>query len=165
MPMSSTLKSYLNEQGIRYVHRTHPRVFTAQEVAAIEHIPGIELAKAVVLSADNEMVMAVLPASYVVNLETFKQYLGVSKMQLAAESELREIFPTCELGAVPPLGNLFGLRVFCDSSLERDREIEFNAGTHTDTIRMDFADFVRLARPKMLQFADKHRGRMLLRSA
>ena len=152
MSISTRLKDYLDREGVSYRHRVHPTAYTAQEIAAVVHVPGRELAKTVVLKADDRLVMAVLSANDKVDVEVLKNRIGCKSLLLATEEEFRNTFPTCETGAMPPLGNIFGLRVYCDAALERDRDIEFNAGTHHDTIRMKFGDFKRLAVPELLNF-------------
>lgn len=165
MSISAQLKDYLEKEGVPYRHKIHAPAYTSQEIAAVEHIPGRELAKSVILRADDELLMAVLPACDVVNLEALKSEIGSKILRLAREDEFREAFPTCEVGAMPPFGNIFGLAVYCDVALEKDREIEFNAGTHTDTIRMNFADFKRLANPRMARFGQKQTGQAAQRIA
>lgn len=149
----SSLKQYLDKNGIEYAVISHSPAFTAQGIAAIVHVPGQELAKTVVLKVDGELVMVVLPASYRVDLKSFENETGGRKAELASEEEFREAFPECETGAMPPFGNLYDLRVFADESLTRDKEIAFNACSHRELIRMSWHDFQRLARPRIARFA------------
>jgi Ala-tRNA(Pro) deacylase len=153
MPLPYEIKNYLKKGHAIYWHKTHPVAYTAQEIAAVEHVPGRELAKTVVLKADNELILAVLPANRVVNMEALKRHIGCRRLELAAESEFKGRFGSSQTGAMPPFGGLFNVPVFCDNSIAADREIEFNAGTHVDTIRMTFTEFVRLERPEFANFS------------
>ncbi len=147
------LKAFLDENGVKYVTITHSPAFTAQEVAASAHIPGKEIAKTVMIKVDGKMAMAVLPATYKVDLEQLRQAIGAKTLELATEEEFKDLFPECELGAMPPFGNLYGMDVFMAAALAEDEEIAFNAGTHTELIKMAFPDYVRLVHPVELRFA------------
>jgi len=147
------LKDYLDNQGVRYVSIGHSPAFTAQQIAASAHIPGKELAKTVIVKINGEMAMAVLPASYKIDLDILKDVIGADNVKLATEREFKDSFPECEIGAMPPFGNLYGMEVFVAESLADDEEIAFNAGTHTELIRMDFADFERLVEPRIVAFS------------
>ena|SRR5579871_945376 len=150
------LQAYLRDNGVCFTLRYHAPAFTAQDVAACEHISGDELAKPVLVIADGQRLMLVLPASYLVNLTRVAATLGVSQVHLADEAELKRTFADCEVGALPPFGNLYGLNVYVDQSITRDKHIEFRAGTHTDTIGIEYVDYARLVRPTVLDFA-RHR--------
>lgn len=152
MPIEK-LTSYLDEERVKYVTIKHSRAFTAQEVAASAHIPGKEMAKTVMVDVDGEMAMAVLPASYQVNLDRLRERTGAQRLKLAPEDDFKELFPDCEVGAMPPFGRLYGMKTFMAAVLAEDEEIAFNAGTHTELIRMSFADYFRLEEPIELQFA------------
>ncbi len=154
MTMSAHLKSYLDENKIHYTSMTHSLAYTAQAAAATMHIPGKELAKTVVLRGEDSTYLAVLPASHHVSLKKFAAVAG-KQVRMAIEQEFADLFPDCELGAMPPMGQLYGVPVYVDEALAADEEIVFNAGTHRDAIRMRFADFVRLAKPKVCAFAKK----------
>lgn len=154
MSMSARLKSFLDENHVQYTLMSHSPAYTAQASAATLHIPGKELAKTVVLRSGEKTVLAVLPASYHVNMKRLSALAGGS-LRLASEQEFAGLFPDCEPGAMPPFGNLYSLPTFVDESLAADEEIVFNAGTHRDAIRMTYADFVRLAKPGAGGFADK----------
>ena len=121
--------------------------YTAQEIAWITHTPGKELAKTVMVKIDDVLAMAVLPASFHVDLARLKAIAGASSAAVATEREFRSQFPDCETGAMPPFGNLYGMTVYADQSLAADKEIAFNAGTHRELIRISYADFTRLASP------------------
>lgn len=131
---------------------SHSPAFTAQAVAATLHVSGRELAKTVVLTAGTETFLAVLPAHYHVDTKKLSALVG-KPVRLATEDEFVALFPDCELGAMPPLGQLYNLTVFVDESLAADEEIVFNAGTHRDAIRMAYADFARLANPRVAPLA------------
>jgi Ala-tRNA(Pro) deacylase len=146
------LKDFLDAHHIRYVTIKHSTAYTAQEIASIAHISGQELAKTVIVKLDGHMAMAVLPASYQVDLDALKAAGGAKLAVLANESEFRGTFPECETGAMPPFGNLYGLPVFVDETLTRDREIAFNAGSHHELIRLAYADFAKLVKPKVVHF-------------
>jgi Ala-tRNA(Pro) deacylase len=154
MTMPARLRSYLDENRIHYTLMSHSPAYTAQAAAATMHVPGKELAKSVVVAAGNESALAVLPASFHVNLKKIGELMG-KPARLSSEQEFISLFPDCELGAMPPFGQLYKLPVLVDRSLEADDEIVFNAGTHRDAIRMKFADFKRLAQPKVAEFASK----------
>jgi Ala-tRNA(Pro) deacylase len=150
------LQSYLREHGVSFTCRRHPEAFTARAVAASEHIPGDELAKPVVVLADGRMVMLVLPASYMVHTGKFAAALGAHDVRLAHEADLAPVFTDCEVGALPPFGNLYGLNVYVDQTIARNSRIEFRAGSHTETIGLQYTDFARLVRPTIVDAA-RHR--------
>jgi len=152
----SSLREYLDRNGIQYSVISHSPAFTAQGIAALVHVPGQELAKSVVVKLDGELALAVLPASFRIDLTSLEKETNSRRAELASEEEFRDAFPECELGAMPPFGNLYGFKVFADESLTHDKEIVFNAGSHRELIRMSWADFQRLARPKIIRFAARH---------
>jgi Ala-tRNA(Pro) deacylase len=115
------------------------------------------MVKSVILKADDKVAMAVLSANHTANLDTLRQVIGCRVLRLATENEFRDVFPTCEVGAMPPFGNVFNVPTYYDSAIAWNTEIEFNAGTHEETVRMKFDDFERLARPKMAHFARPYR--------
>lgn len=154
MPVQK-LKEFLDREHIRYVTVIHSRAYTAQEIAASAHIPGKELAKSVIVKLDGKMAMTVLPASYKVDFDLLKETTGAKKVELATEKEFKDKFPDCEVGAMPPFGNLYDMEVFAAYSLREDEEIAFNAGTHTELMRLSYADFERLAKPVLLKFSRK----------
>lgn len=146
------LREYLDRENVKYVVITHSPAHTAQEIAAAAHISGKEMAKTVMVKMDGEMVMVVLPASAKVELGRLLDATGADEVELAQEREFKHLFPGCELGAMPPFGNLFGLRTFVAEELSEDEEIAFNAGTATDLIRMRYEDYARLVQPRSLPF-------------
>ncbi|HWP85163.1 MAG TPA: YbaK/EbsC family protein [Terriglobia bacterium] len=147
MYLLSRVKQYLDKEGVPYEHHVHRTAYTAQEVAAEEHIPGKMMAKTVLLKTATGLVMVVLPASSRLDLEAARRILGDPEARLASELEFTGAFPDCDVGAMPPFGNLYGIPVYVDAALAEDEEIVFNAGTHQDSIRMKYADFARLAKP------------------
>jgi Ala-tRNA(Pro) deacylase len=158
--IASSVSEFLRTQGVAFTVLTHRTAFTAQEEAAVAHVPGRMWAKTVVCVADGEPILAVLPAHYAIEIERLRQLVGATALRLANEVELAPLYPGCELGAMPPLGPLYGQRVFVDQSLTEDREIVFNAGTHTDAIQMRFEDFTRLVQPVIGVFGRKPGLRM-----
>jgi Ala-tRNA(Pro) deacylase len=146
------LQSYLDEMGINYRASKHEDAFTAQDLAAAEHIPGRKVIKPVVVRADGEFVMCALPASYKVDLSELREQLQCEEVQLADEAALREIFGDCELGAAPPIGRLYGLPTLMDESLFADDRVTFQAGTHCDSVTMSLADYRRVAQPEVAYF-------------
>jgi len=157
MPLTK-VRAFLDEHHIKYVVISHSKAYTAQGIAAVAHIPGQELAKSVIVKLDGALAMAVLPASYQVDLLALKKVTGVQDATLATEHEFKQHFPDCETGAMPPFGNLYGIPVYVDQALTRDTEIAFNAGSHLELIRMACADFERLVRPMVLEFSSRHSG-------
>lgn len=152
MPVKK-LKEFLDSHKIRYVTITHSKAYTAQEVAASAHVPGKEMAKTVMVKVDGKMAMAVLPASCRISLLMLREVTGAKDVVIATEQEFKALFPDCEPGAMPPFGNLWGFDVFVASRLAEDDEIVFNAGTHTELMRLGFKDFEKLVHPKVLEFA------------
>jgi Ala-tRNA(Pro) deacylase len=153
MPILAKLREFLDSNKVSYEVATHRQAFTAQEVAAAEHISGKELAKVVILRSGTQFAMAVLPAPYRIDLERAATVLGKPDVVLATEEEFKGLFPQCEPGAMPPFGNLYNIPVYADQTLTRDQHIVFNAGTHTQTVRMTYDDFARLVRPKVVSLA------------
>ena len=150
---SKKLKAFLDENKVKYISIQHSSAYTAQEIAALAHIPGKDLAKTVIIKIDGKMAMAVLPASYKVSFDNLKSALGVNEVRLAYEQEFMDKFPDCEVGAMPPFGNIYGLEVFVAESLAEEDEIAFNACNHTELIKMSFGDFERLVKPKRIKFS------------
>jgi Ala-tRNA(Pro) deacylase len=147
------LTDYLSENGVDFEHMTHPEAFTAQEVAAVQHIPGDSLAKVVMAFAGGEMVMLVLPATSKINFAKVRSALGVEEVRLAQEKDFAGVFPDCEVGAMPPFGNLYAVPVYVDRLLANSDEIVFDAGTHTDALKLRYADWERLVKPTTFDFA------------
>ncbi len=154
MPLKKQLRDFLDEHRVKYVLMSHSRAYTAQELAATLHVPGKNFAKAVILNADGCYVMAVLPATHRVNLERFRDVCSAREVNLATEDEFAGLFPQCELGAMPPFGNLYDMPTYVDQTLAEAEDIYFNAASHSEVIRMAFADYQRLVQPVMGRFAD-----------
>jgi Ala-tRNA(Pro) deacylase len=151
------LKEYLDENGVKYVTVSHSPAYTAQEVAAKAHVPGKAIAKTVLVKVDGKLIMAVLPGSFKVNFESLKKVLGSDNVRLADEHEFIDKFPDCEVGAMPPFGNLYGVEVFVANSLAEDEEIVFNACSHSQLIKMSYSDYEKLVKPVRLDFAFQSR--------
>jgi Ala-tRNA(Pro) deacylase len=147
------LKKLLDESGVAYQTMEHATAYTAQGVAASLHVSGREVAKSTVVKLDGRFGLAVLPGPLRVDLEALRRVTGAQSATLASELEFRELFPGCEVGAMPPFGNLYGLPTWVDEELRNDPSIVFNAGTHHEAIRMSFADFERLATPTVAAIA------------
>ena len=148
-----SLMDYLDQNDVQYIVITHSTAYTAQGIAGLVHIPGQQLAKTVIVKLDDKLAMAVLPAKYHVDLMQLRKKAHAKKVELAVEEDFQRVFPECETGAMPPFGNLFGLPVFADESLEKDYEIAFNAGTHRELIRMLWDDYKKLVQPRMVSIA------------
>ncbi len=147
------LRRYLDDNGVKYLSVSHSTAYTAQEIAASAHVKGNELAKTVMVKIDGKMVMAVLPASFQIDLHMLRKAFAADKAELASEDEFRGIFGQCELGAMPPFGNLYDLDVYVAKELTEDREIAFNAGSHTELVKLAYADYAKLVKPRMLHFS------------
>jgi Ala-tRNA(Pro) deacylase len=147
------LQEFLDEHQVKYVVISHSRAFTTQEIAAATHIPGKELAKAVIVEIDGNLAMAVVPGSQKVDLDLLRDAVGAERVELARESAFKDRFPECEMGAMPPFGNLYGMPVYVADSLTEDEEIAFNAGSHTELVKMSYRDFERLVQPRVMHFA------------
>jgi len=149
------LREFLDSQHIQYSIISHSPANTAQKTAATAHVRGKELAKTVMIKADGVMVMAVLPANYMIDFALLKGAIGADSISLATEAEFSTFFPDCEPGAMPPFGNLYNMDIIVEESLMADREIAFNAGSHTELVKMSYADFANLTKPKVRGFSVK----------
>ena len=152
MPLGR-LKKYLDDNKIKYVIKSHSIAYTAPEIAALAHVPGKEWAKTVIINIDGKMSMAVLPASSRIDFEDFKKAVGVKNIELATEEEFKNQFADCEVGAMPPFGNLYDMDVYVAKSLAEDDEITFNACSHNQSMQMAFKDFKKLVKPKIVKFS------------
>jgi Ala-tRNA(Pro) deacylase len=152
MPVKK-LKDFLDNKHIKYVTVKHSPAFTAQEIAASAHIPGKELAKTVMVTIDGKIAMAILPASHKVDFELLKKASHANTVKLAGEEEFKDLFSDCDIGAMPPFGNLYGMDVYVDENLTKDKGIAFNAGSHTELIKLAYRDFEKLAVPKVAKFS------------
>jgi Ala-tRNA(Pro) deacylase len=151
MPVKK-LKEFLDANHVKYVSITHSKAYTAQEVAASAHVPGKALAKVVIVELDGEMAMAVLPANRKVVLQDLREITGSDKVKFVAEDRFKGRFPDCEIGAMPPFGNLYGMGVYAAESLADNDEIAFNAGSHEEIIKLSYRDFQRLVQPRVMAF-------------
>src|SRR2546425_5259639 len=151
MPVK-TLKQFLDKEKIKYVSIVHSTAYTAQEVAASAHITGKELAKTIIVELDGKMAMAVLPANRKIVLQDLREVTGSEEVKFASEEEFKKQFPDCETGAMSPFGSLYGMDVYLAESLIHNDEIAFNAGSHTEIIKMAYKDFDRLVRPRVMNF-------------
>ncbi len=149
------LKAFLDENKVKYITIRHSSAYTSQEIAAKAHISGKEVAKTVIIKVEGKMAMAVLPASYQLDFNRLKQLFGTQQVTLATEAEFSSFFPNCEVGAMPPFGNLYDMEVFVAESLAEDKQIAFNNGTHTELLKMGYGDFERLVQPRVLQISKK----------
>ena len=149
------LQEFLDSRHVPYMTIAHSPAYSAQVIAASTHTPGKEFAKAVIVKLDGRMAMAVLPACNLINFVHLKELTGASHAELAPEEEFQNLFPECEVGAMPPFGNLYGLEVFADEALTEDREIAFNAGSHRELVRMAYRDFEGLVTPRVACFSYK----------
>ena len=156
MGIPAKLIEFLNQHKVPYQILHHPEAFTAQELAAIEHVKGKQHAKVVMVKADGAPMMAVLPADHRVDLEKFDRLTGKPTV-LATEAEFKTLFPDCAVGTMPPFGSLYGLETYVDRSLAENETIVFEAGTHSDAVKMRYGDFARVANPKLADFAVKSR--------
>jgi len=155
MPILKKLKEALDEAKITYEVYNHALAYTAQEIAAKQHFPGKEMAKVVMLDVDGALVMGVIPGSRKISLDLVRANLGAKNARLATEEEFIARFPNCEIGAMPPFGNLFGLKVYVDAALEQDDNIYFNAGNHVQTVRLKYADFAYLVKPQVVRLVEE----------
>lgn len=154
MPVKK-LREFLDSQHIKYITIDHSPAYTAREVASSALVPRREFAKTVIVKLDGRNAMAVVPASRHVDLGKLAALAGVQEAVLASEEEFQALFPGCEVGAMPPFGNLYEMDVFVDEILHDDDDIVFNAGSHIQVIRMSYEDYQALVKPTVGSFAIK----------
>ncbi len=152
MSISIKLKKYLDDNQIKYLTITHSKAYTGQEVAAALHCPGKELAKAVIVKVDGQYIMAVLSASEKIQFDALKKNLAAKTAELASEEEFKGLFPDCEVGAMPIFGNIYDMPVYASEKILHDEDVYFNAGTHTEAIKLSVDDFKRIVKPKKAGF-------------
>jgi Ala-tRNA(Pro) deacylase len=150
MPILARLREFLESHDVEYEVQDHPEGYTAQQVAQAVHVKGRDVAKVVIIRSGDQFHMLVLPAVCNVNLERLGPELGVQGARLATEEEFKSLFPGCETGAMPPFGNLFNVPVAVDQSLTAEKKIVCQAGNHRQTVSLNFTDFERLVRPKIV---------------
>ena len=155
-------QEFLDEQEARYVIISHSPAYTAQEIAASAHIPGKDMVKVVVVSIDQRMALAAVPATCDVDVEQLRVVAGAKEVSVATEGEFAASFPGCALGAMPPIGLLFGMETYMDHALAKEQYIAFNAGTHCDVIAMKFNDYRRISHPKLVHIAMPARGASMI---
>jgi Ala-tRNA(Pro) deacylase len=148
MPLKK-LREYLDSHQVKYVTMSHSPAYTAQEIAASAHVKGKELAKTVIVKLDGKLAMAVVPAADKVHLERLREVAGARSADLASEQEFKDRFAECDIGAMPPFGNLYGMDVYVSDTLAKDEEIAFNAGSHTELVKLSYRDFEHLVQPKV----------------
>lgn len=153
MAISKKLKGFLDQSKIRYTITKHPVAYTAQEIAAAQHVPGRQLAKSVLVNTNAGPVLACLPAIHLVDLKKLKALVKAKRLSIGKESDIKRIFPDIEIGAMSPFGNLYDVPVIADRALGTADEIVFNGGSHTETIKMRYADFSTLVKPRVGNFA------------
>ena len=149
------LEEHLADNGVGFELEQHRVAYTAQDLAAAEHVSGKRVAKVVVAIADGRMVMLVLPAAGQADLERARAELGATDVRLAKEDEFAAVFPDCEVGAMPPFGSLYNIPVYVDESLTNAREITIPAGSHRESLKLKYSDFERLEQPRVLSFASR----------
>jgi Ala-tRNA(Pro) deacylase len=149
MPLLKSLREFLDANHAEFTHTVHSNAFTAREVASAEHLPAREVAKTVVVHGDGGYYLLVVPANKQVDFREVRASLGLSSVRMATEHELGLLFPDCELGAMPPVGGLYGLRVYLDASMAEQDQIAFNGGSHRDEIHMTMAEYRRLVQPSV----------------
>ena len=154
MEIPKTFIDFLSHNKIAYEILHHPEAFTAQTAAAVEHIKGRQHAKVVMVKSGGQHLMTVLPADHRVDLEKIEKITGQPAV-LQAENEFKSLFPDCAVGTMPPFGNLYGLTTYVDKSLTQEDFIVFEAGTHTDAIKLSYHDYERLANPRIEDLATK----------
>lgn len=152
MTSKERLERYFTENGVSFNVTPHAEVYTAQEVAAVEHVPGMFVAKVVIAMVDGAPTMLVLPAPFRVDMAKLKSALRAKTAALATEDEFGGLFPDCELGAMPPFGNLYDVPVVVDRRLAEDPKIVFRAGNHRETMTIAYQDFERLVHPTIAEF-------------
>ena len=153
MPISPGLRRFLDRNHVSFTHHVHPAVYTARELASVEHVPEHRVAKTVVYLGDDGFGLGVLPADYVIDLQEFRAALGLHHVRLGTEEEIAALFGECELGAMPPFGVLYNLPTFLESSLAGEEKICFNAGSHKDVVYLSMEDYKRLAKPMIVHFS------------
>jgi Ala-tRNA(Pro) deacylase len=152
----SKLRKFLDLNHVKYLVISHSLAYTAQGVAVLAHVSGKKLAKTVIVKIDGILAMAVIPASFHVDLERIRKVTGAQTVEVATEVEFKDAFPDCETGAMPPFGLLYDMPVYADKSLAENEEITFSAGTHRELVRMNWDDLLRLVNPTVDQFVYQH---------
>lgn len=152
MAASQEVIDFLQKEKVAFELLEHPAAYTAQEIAGKQHISGEKVVKSVIVKVDGRMLMCILPAIHMVDFDSLKRLTGASDISLASEAEVAKFFPEYEVGAEPPFGHLHGMEVYVDKFLENDDEIVFNAGTHTDMVKIKYSDYISLVNPVVAEF-------------
>jgi Ala-tRNA(Pro) deacylase len=152
MECRERMEQYLRENGVPFEVMAHDQAYTMQEVAAALHVPGRQVAKVVMVKADGEMAMLVIPSPYRLDFAKVRALAGAKKVSLAKEEEFADLFPDCATGAMPPFGNLYEVPVYVDQALAEETSIVFRVGTHSHTMKVAYADFARLVQPTVGEF-------------
>ena len=152
MAIAEKVKKYLDEKHVGYQIMQHALAYTAMEIAGAQHVPGKQLIKSVIVKADGKYIMCVLSSNHMINFDKLKKFTNFNEIFLATEEEIKNLFPDYEIGAEPPFGELFGLEVIVDRAVSENEEIVFNAGTHTDAVKIKYKDFARLTKSKEANF-------------
>lgn len=147
---SKSVKEFLDNHHVKYMSIDHVPTYTAQEIAAAAHVSGRQFAKTVIVKAGKQFIMVVIPATDFINFSLLKEATGTKEVDLASESEFKGKFPECEVGAMPPFGNLYGMPVYVSNLLVTQDQIAFNAGSHAELIKMSYQDFERLVKPQII---------------
>jgi len=154
MTISKRLKDYLKSNKVKFKTLKHKAVYTAQEIAGAQHVPGKEFIKTIMVKLNgNKFFMMAMPASCKIDFKKLKSASGAKTVELAKEAEFKSLFPDCDIGAMPPFGNLYDIPVVVDKTVEEDEKIVFNAGNHKETIMMKYSDFKKLVKPKVASFS------------
>jgi Ala-tRNA(Pro) deacylase len=153
MAIMHSLQRLLDDNRVHYEVHAHPTSFTATQTAKADHVPPSEMAKVVVVKTGERFLLAVLPATHTLDVDLLRETVGDARLRLASEREFADAFADCEPGAIPPFGQLFGMPMWVDDSLGREREMVFNAGNHRETVHLAYEDFVRLAKPEFGEFS------------
>jgi len=158
MAVSEKLRAFLNQAKVKYTVAKHPTVYTAQEIAASQHVPGRQLAKCVLVNTNRGPLLAVLPAIHRVDLKKLKTLVRAQTVTIAKEADIKQAFPDVDVGAMSPFGNLYHVSVVVDRGLGESQDIVFNAGSHTETMTMRYQDFAALVKPHVGQFGQPFPG-------
>lgn len=158
MTVDPKVKKLLDEKHVKYQILQHSLAYTAMEIAGAQHVPGKQLIKSVIVNVDGKYIMCVLPSTYLIHFDKLKKALNAKEIFLATEAEVKKLFPDYDIGTEPPFGEKYGLEVFLDRSVSENEDVVFNAGTHTDTIKMKYEDFANLFKVKIVHFAEHIRG-------
>ncbi len=149
MPIK-TVKEFLDNHHVKYVAMAHSPAFTSQEVAAAAHVSGRDMAKTVVVKMDGKFAMVVVPANQQVNFTKLRSATGAKQVDLASESEFKDKFAGCEVGAMPPFGEMYDMPVYLSNTLTDHEQMIFNAGSHSELMSLSYHDFEQLVKPEVV---------------